>query len=698
LANVSGTTNVETLARSYLAILAAEEEATSRAAPRGDPDDPIDLMLDETPSDASGIGSAVRADYAAAAVLVARTVGSVAGLIRMLRRQSPIATFTVASKELVDLAGHVLEKCAFGTDASVMVPSEFFVGRKTRPVLLVARDGTGKLDRPDEGNTVVARAIHAQAPIVGIATDPRRHLPRDLVRASEYELVVPPLDRSAISLVVEAVAGKPPTVEIDEALVGACDLSDLALSIRPNLSPDACIERLRTIVRRKQSFVLDGPMLQELSGYGAAREFGLEVAAQVGEYRAGRLPWSEISCQAALLVGPPGVGKTVLARAIAKTANLALVATSVSAWNEAPYLSGTLRAIGESFRQARQMRPSLLYISEFDGISDRAKIRGEFQEYWIQIVHAVMENLSGMRSSGGDPGMYDREGVIVLASTNRPEAIDPALTRAGRLDRTIFIDRPSVDDLRLIFRYYLRDALPQADLMSAALAAAGGTGADVESWTRRAHAKARSERREMGMDDLLEVIRDGRRPMPKRLCRAVALHESGHLVAGIALKVIAPHSVSIADEGGTARAEVRIEDIQTLPDIERIMVTLLAGRAAEEEFLTSEGSTAGWAGDPDSDLAKATRAAAAIELKLGLGTMGPIYFSDQAAEMMMHDKTVLGAIQARLVDCFSRARRLVAANRDVVAAVAKQLEQTRYLRKSEIEDLIGNPDSLATEG
>jgi ATP-dependent Zn protease len=202
----------------------------------------------------------------------------------------------------------------------------------------------------------------------------------------------------------------------------------------------------------------------------------------------------------------------------------------------------------------------------------------------------------------------------------------------------------------------------------------------------------------MGMDDRLDVIRDGRRPMPKRLCRAVALHESGHLVVGIALKVFAPHSVSIADEGGTARAEVRIEDIQTLPDIERIIVTLLAGRAAEEEFLTSEGSTAGWAGDPDSDLAKATRAAAAIELKLGLGTMGPIYFSDQAAEIMMHDKTVLGAIQARLVDCFARARRLVAANRDVVAAVAKQLEQTRYLRKSEIEDLIGNPDSLATEG
>jgi cell division protease FtsH len=686
LTKTTGLTNADMLARAYLAILAAEEESASSTTLQGDTGDPIDRMLGQ--STISQTATTVRADYAAAAVLVARAVASIEGLTRRLRRENPVVTFAVGSTQMVDLAAHVLEKCAFGVDASVMEPSEFLV-RKSRPVLLVARDGTGKADKPEVGNEVIARAIHAGAPIVGIATDPTRYLPRDLIRAAEIELSVPQIDASAISLVVEAVAGEPPTIEIDEALVTTCDASDLALSIRRDLSPNACIERLRHMVDRKHAIVLDGPVLQELSGFGEAKAWGLELAADLAEFRAKRLAWSDFSSYAALLTGPPGVGKTVLAQAIAKTGNLAMVATSVAEWNDAKNLSGTLNAINESFRLAKKLAPALLYISEFDGISDRSKIRGDYREYWVQIVHAVMENLSGIHNSGTH--------VIVVASTNRPEDIDPALRRAGRLDRTFVIEKPSVDDLRLIFRYYLRDALPHADLMSAALAAAGGTGADVEAWTRRARSKARRERREMRMDDLLDTIRGGRRPMPDSLLKKVSLHEGGHLVAGVALKIFAPHSVSIADEGGTAKAEVRIEDVQTLADIERVMVVLLAGHAAEEEFLTPEGATAGWAGDSDSDLARATRAAVAIELKLGFGTLGPICFSDHAAELMMHDKTVLGAIQARLLDCYARARRLVAANRDVIATVARRLEEARYLSKTEIEALIGNPDDLVAE-
>jgi cell division protease FtsH len=406
----------------------------------------------------------------------------------------------------------------------------------------------------------------------------------------------------------------------------------------------------------------------------------------VEKYRRGEIGWSDVSSHAALIAGPPGVGKTVLARAIAKSANLPLVTASVSEWNSSSYLSGTLRSIDDSFRLARQLAPALLYIDEFDGISDRAKIRGEYREYWIQIVHRVMENMSGIQAV---------EGVAILASTNYPDSIDPALRRAGRLDRTIFIDRPSIEDLRMIFRFYLRDVLPYGDLMPLALAGIGGTGADVESWTRRARARARREGRELRIEDVLEIIRDGRRPLSKRLLKAVTVHESAHLVAGLALRIFSPEFLSLSDEGGMARVGIQIEDVQTLRDIEKIMVVLLSGRAAEEEFLTAAGVTAGGAGSEDSDLAKASRAAAAIELKLGFGTLGQIYFSDEAADVMVHDKEVLSAIKARLTKCYAWARRLVAANRDLIGHIAEHLAESGYLGKSEIERIVGDPRELA---
>jgi ATP-dependent Zn protease len=286
---------------------------------------------------------------------------------------------------------------------------------------------------------------------------------------------------------------------------------------------------------------------------------------------------------------------------------------------------------------------------------------------------------------------------VVVFATNFPERVDTSILRAGRLDRMIRIHTPSLEDLRLIFRFHLRDALPYADLMSLALASAGGTGADVESWTRRAHSRARRERRELRLEDLLDEIRNGRKALSPSLRRTIALHESGHLVAGLALGVFAPHTLSISDEGGFTRAEISIENLQTLRDIENVIVMLLAGRACEEEFLGLSGVTAGASGDDDSDLAKATRAASAIELKLGLGTLGPIYFNEPAGEMMLHDKEVLAAIRARLAACLARARKLIKANRRTIELVAGRLLETGFLGKSEIEVLVGNPDDLVTE-
>jgi SpoVK/Ycf46/Vps4 family AAA+-type ATPase len=130
-----------------------------------------------------------------------------------------------------------------------------------------------------------------------------------------------------------------------------------------------------------------------------------------------------------------------------------------------------------AFAQARRLAPSILFIDEIDGISDRATLKGDYVEYWSQIVNLFLELLAGIE---------DRPGVVVVAATNHPDKIDEAVRRAGRLDRTITIEKPDVEDLVGIVRFHLKDDLTNADLLPVALAARGGTGADLEAWVRRA--------------------------------------------------------------------------------------------------------------------------------------------------------------------------------------------------------------------
>lgn len=671
------------LARAYLDILATETATSSKPIARqGRPGDTIGSLIDDlsVPSDER---ASVRADHAAGAVLVARAIEAVDGLTHELRRGSPVACLTVHSSELVNLAAAVIGKCSFGADASILDLSSFG-DAQPRPVLLVARDGCTLGDTPDKGNDVIAQAIHARVPVVGIATDPKRHLPRDLLRACEHELTLPALDASAIALIVEAVVGKPPGVEIDDALLRACDVSDLILSIHRNLPPDGCIDRLKRIVGSKKIFIQDGPVLQELSGYGEAKRWAMELTADLDEYRSG-LAWADVGSKAVLLAGKQGVGKKCLIRAIAKTAGVPLVSIAVADFDSVQSSSGSPSAVEESFSQAKRLGPCLLFI-DVDGFSERSQMQHDRRK-WIQHLNRLLEELSGVRPWP----------VVVVFATNSPERVDTSILRAGRLDRMIRIHTPSLEDLRLIFRFHLQDALPYADLMSLALVSAGGTGADVESWTRRARSRARRERRELRLEDLLDEIRNGRKALSPSLRRTIALHESGHLVAGLALGVFAPHTLSISDEGGFTRAEISLENLQTLTDIENVIVMLLAGRACEEEFLGPSGVTSGASGDDDSDLAKATRAASAIELKLGFGTLGPIYFNEPAGEMMLHDKEVLASIRARLSACLARARKLIKANRGTIELIAGRLLATGYLGASEIEVLVGNPDDLVTE-
>ncbi|MBR0734983.1 AAA family ATPase [Bradyrhizobium japonicum] len=669
------------LARAYLDMLAAQAGTTGKPLLRsGDPDDPIERLIDDlTAGPVSETRTAVRADLAAAAILVARVIEPVEGLTRELRRGSPIVSLATLGPDAVSLVGSVLTTCAFGSKAKVL-DERLFDQAHTRPVLLITRDGTASEHKLERGNEAVAEALHAHAPVFGVAPDPTRHLPRDLLRASEHRLTLGALDASAIALTIEAITGRYPSAPVDDELVRAVELADLALSVRSDRSPDECIERLERIVSSKAFFDHRGPSLEELPGYGAAREWGLNLVADLREHRAGDLDWACVE-KGLLLVGPPGVGKTQFARALAKSANVPLVATSVADWNAASYLSGTLSAIKNCFAQARRLAPCILFIDEIDGISDRAALAGaDYREYWTQIVNLLLEMLSGIE---------DRPGVVVIAATNHPDHVDAAVKRAGRLDRIIEIELPDVETLALIFRFHLGpDTLAGIDLMPAALAAAGKTGADVEAWVRRAKARARRARREVRSDDLTSEIRSGRDVMPERTRRCCAVHEAGHLVVGIALSVFEEATLAIHDRAGATYFEVSRANSQTQSVIENYITALLAGRAAEKVFLGDSNVTAGAGVGEDSDFSRATTAAIDLELRLGFGPLGPVHFPERATDMMLQSPTIVGLIKQRLDRCMARAGELIADNRSTVEAVARRLNETGYLNARAIKELL----------
>lgn len=672
------------LARAFLDILARAAGAEAKPLLRsGDPSDPIEQMLDDLSSDGSladPIG--IRPDIAAVAILTARAIDAVPGLIREFRRGSPLVTIATHSPDLVRLVAEVVEQCAFSSALRVLESGDYGSNRHQRTALMIVRDGTDTSHRPEKGNDKVAAAVHAQSPIVGIAPDPRRHLPRDLLRAAEYRLNIRDIDESAIALVVEAVTGHAPDGTIDPEQVRATDVSDLQLAVRKHQTSDECLKRLAEIIRNKNVFDDSGPRLEELAGYGSAKEWGLNLAADLTAYRRGRLDWASID-KGLLLDGPPGVGKTQYAKALARSAGVPIIATSVADWNAANYLSGTLQAMRTAFMQARRLAPSILFIDELDGISDRARLRGDHVEYWLQIVNLLLELLAGID---------DRPGVIVVGATNHADRIDPAIRRAGRLDRTIKIERPGTDDLREIIRFFLKSDLPEADLTPLALAARGGTGADVEAWVRRARSNARRGNRSLTAQDILHEITGQKSGLPYDLRNVVSIHEAGHIVVGAALRCYEPEMVWLTETGGLTSGEAPPGNDLTLRGLEHTITTILAGRAAEKLLLGAQEITVGAGFGDASDLKRATEIALDIEIRFGLGQCGLIHLPDALRESAFHDRMMLAAIRQRLDRCHLYAETIVQLHCPAILEIALTLRNNGYLERAAIVEILQQHD------
>lgn len=651
----------DTLARAYLALLSGQHPSRKQGSRSRKKSrlDPVESLLDEFDAPTATRARRLRPDLAMTAILVARAIEGQEGLAHTARGGQTIISIETGAPGFVPLVREVVETCVISSECEV-VHDPRQIGCSRPAVYMVTRDGSSKDHRPEAGNDSLAAAVHEGIGVVGIAADARAHLPTDLLRLADFQLELPSVDNGALVILLDHLCGDKPSARLDESTLAWLGLQDITLSVRPNTSADECIRRIEDLVARRRKTAMNGPRLEDLAGYGSARQWGLDAVADFEDLRAGRIEWGEFDHRGLLLAGAPGVGKTSFVAALARSAEVPLIATSVASWNAATYLSGTLQAMNEAFSKARKAAPSILFIDELDGISDRSVVE-EHREYWSQIVNRLLELLQGID---------EREGVVVIGATNFPDAIDPAIRRAGRLDREITINLPEPNDLAQIFRHYLGEDLDGADLAPLGEACRGRTGADVEAIVRRARGAARRRRRPLELADITSEIAPPSFRAGEPARRSAAFHEAGHAIVAMMLNTFEVVSANISGMDGVTRTKVD-EEIADQGWLDDVLAVCMAGRAAERIALGRV--TAGAGGRAGSDLDHATRIAIEMEIRFGFGENGPLYLDCSDRRQALSLPGIMAAVRARLAKAEVRAAEIIKKEQPALKRIADAL-------------------------
>lgn len=433
--------------------------------------------------------------------------------------------------------------------------------------------------------------------------------------------------------------------------------------------------------KRHEPFTLD-----TLPGLHEARAWGKDLAQDILDYKAGVIGWEDVDV-GLLLSGPPGVGKTSYARALAASCGVPLIETSFREWMESGdrALGDVLAKMSEVFERARRLAPCIVFVDELDAIPNREKLEARAREWWTALVTAFLEHLGGSRP---------RDGVVVLGACNNADAIDAAVKRSGRLDRHIEIGLPDPEALADIYRFHLGGELEGESLDRVAMLSAGLSGADVARIVREARRTAGRHRRAIEMGDLVARLDMSQDVPPVALWRA-SVHEAGHAVAAIQLDAARSVAVVLGRRGnqlGMTVSEPK-SHCTTRSAIETSIVVRLSGRAAEQVVLGD--FSAGSGGGAGSDIERATRLATSMVGELGMGPVEdePVYISDDMHAVIILNDVEGAEVRRILASACDQARRLMCANRSAVVAIAERLVAERFLDDGTLRGILASHSS-----
>ena len=406
-----------------------------------------------------------------------------------------------------------------------------------------------------------------------------------------------------------------------------------------------------------------------------------------------------------LLVGAPGTGKTLMAKAVAGEAGVPFFSISGSEFVEMFVGVGASR-VRDLFNQAKQHAPCIVFVDEIDAVGrQRGAGLGGGNDEREQTLNQMLVETDGF---GTDTN------VIVIAATNRPDVLDPALLRPGRFDRQVVLDRPDMRGREAILKVHVRGKPldPEVDLTKLALAIPGFVGADIENLVNEgAILAARRGKKMIGQAELEEAIerivagpeRKSRLISPQEKM-IIAYHEAGHAVVMNALADADPvHKITIVARGMAGGYTMpRATEDRTLESRKRLMaelVSLLGGRTSEE--IVFDDITSG----ASNDIERATQIARAMVTRLGMSPgMGPMVYGKKE-EMAFLGREITQQrdysdavseqidMQVRhLVDeAHQKARQILTTYRDKLDAVAKRLLEIETLSQDEFEKIFPAP-------
>ncbi|MFZ5593930.1 MAG: ATP-dependent zinc metalloprotease FtsH [Pseudomonadota bacterium] len=450
-----------------------------------------------------------------------------------------------------------------------------------------------------------------------------------------------------------------------------------------------------------------GVTFDDVAGVDEAKEELREIIDFLREpekYRrlGGKIP------KGVLLVGPPGTGKTMLAKAVAGEAKVPFFSMSGSEFVEMFVGVGAAR-VRDLFAQAQAQAPCIIFIDELDAMG---KVRSvspvagghEEREHTLQQLLVEMD------------GFDTRKGVIIMAATNRPEILDPALLRPGRFDRHILVDRPDIRGREDILRVHCKNIklAADADLKLLAARTPGFAGADLANIVNEAALlAARRGKDAVDMNDFEEAINriiagleKKRRVMNKHEQEIVAYHESGHALVAESL----PHADrvyrisiiprGIAALGYTLQLPTQDRYLMTRAELLDRLTVLLGGRTAEE-LVFNEVSTGA-----QDDLAKATDMARSMVTAYGMSEkLGPMTYEPGRRPLFLEPgmaapRAELSEETAREIDCevralinkaHQRAEKILSTRRDILETLTRILLEKETVEGDELRALIGAP-------